>query len=140
MYKDTTPKNDFSGCCNVRIYRVRFGLTGLVAKKRTHVVVSLKHSGEEIIVDGDNLGHRFTHEPVTTVYSFHLDPHGMIHVQDNGNIAEADVDEPEKHYAAPGPFADNWTVDLNYSIVTSLDFSNVTEAYFDFCGTNYAFF
>ncbi|KAM6497685.1 hypothetical protein JOM56_005633 [Amanita muscaria] len=142
MYKDTIKKNDFSGCCNVRIYRVRFGLTGLAPKKSNkmpRVTVIFKHSGGEIIVDRENLEHKFIHEPIAAIYSFHLNPDGTIVVQDNGNIGEADVDKPETNYAAPGPFADDWEVDLKSSDLIHLDFSKVTEAYFDFCGTNYPF-
>ena len=47
--------------------------------------------------------------------------------------------QPVTSYAAPGPFADDWEIDLQYSDLYLPDFSNVTEAYFDFCGTNYAF-
>ena len=71
VYKDTRPKNDFSGCCNVRIYCARFGIAGLVAKSKTaHVTVRLRHSGKETIVDRHNAAHAFVHDPVETVYSF----------------------------------------------------------------------
>lgn len=140
IYKNSTPKNEFSGSCNIRIYRARFGLTGLIAKKSTRVAVILRHGGGEIIVDRKDVGHRFVHDPISILYSFYLSTDGSINVLDNGNIAEADVDEPVKHYAAPGLFADDWTVNLTQSEhLDLLDFSNVTEAYFDFCGTNYAF-
>jgi hypothetical protein len=139
MYKNTKTKNDFSACCNVRIYRVRFGLTGLTAKKQARLTVTFRHSGGEIIVDRKNLGHRFVHDPIVSVYSFQLDTDGKIEVLDNGNIGEADVNATATNFAAPGPFADDWTVDLKASDLVKLDFSKVTEAYFDFCGTNYAF-
>ena len=49
------------------------------------------------------------------------------------------MDEPATYYAAPGLFpVDGWAVDLRASTLNALDFSNVTEAYFDFSGTNYA--
>lgn len=140
MEKDTIQKNDFSGCCNVRIYRVRFGLTGLATDKlEAFVSVTLTHSGNEIIMDRENLRHTFEHDPISTKYSFNLYPNGSIEVGDNGNIAEANVDETATSYAAPGPFPSQWTVDLRDSQLDNLDFSNVTDAYFDFCGTNYAF-
>lgn len=141
VYKKDGPgkKNDFSGLCNIRIYRVRFALTGLVAKETARLSATLTHSGGEIIVDRNNLPHRFIHDAITTSYSFRLYPSGKIEVLDDGNIAGLNVDETVTTYAAPGPFADEWKVDLTNSDLVHLDFSNVTEAYFDFCGTNYAF-
>ena len=142
MYKDTVQKNDFSGCCNVRIYRVRFGFTGLAVKnsKLELVKVDLKHSGEETIVDRLNSGHKFVHDAVKAIYSFNLDSDGLIKVEDNGNIGEADVGHVATSYAAIGPFTDDWEVSLkNSTDLDHLDFSKVTEAYFDFCGTNYPF-
>jgi hypothetical protein len=49
------------------------------------------------------------------------------------------VDEYATTFAAPGPFADSWLVDLHYSNMTQLDFTGVNKAYFDFCGTHYTF-
>ncbi|KAG6826788.1 hypothetical protein H0H92_014396 [Tricholoma furcatifolium] len=141
-HKTDVTQTVFSECCNVRVYRVRFGFENLKVKgtERAFVMVNLKHSGKETIVDRDNKDHRFIHDPITCLYSYYLDPDGSIHVEDNGNIGEADVDEPSTHYAAPGPFADDWTVKLaSATQLTRLDFSGVTKAYFDFCGTNYGF-
>lgn len=115
-------------------------MTGLIATQPAYVGVNLRHKGEEIIVDRKNTGHKFVHDPISITYSFILNPGGTVEILDNGNIAEADVDEPAKNYAAPGLFpVDGWVIDLRASALASLDFSNVTEAYFDFCGTNYAF-
>ncbi|KAF8817289.1 hypothetical protein BYT27DRAFT_7237498 [Phlegmacium glaucopus] len=137
VYKETIEKNDFSGCCNVRIYRVRFGFTGLVAKETARVSVVVRHSGKEVIVSKDDSSYKFIHNAIKTVYSFNLHPDGTYMVLDNGNIGEADVGQPATSYAAPGPFTD-WEIDLTNSDLYLLDFSNVSEAYFDFCGTNYA--
>jgi len=139
VYEHTNTESEFAGCCNVRIYRVRFGITGLIARRQAYVNVNLKHKGQETIVDRKNVGHVYVHDPISISYSFSLNSDGKIDVLDNGNVAEADVDEPAKNYAAPGPFpVDGWVVDLRASTLNALDFSKVTEAYFDFCGTNYA--
>ncbi|KAF9565091.1 hypothetical protein CPC08DRAFT_213736 [Agrocybe pediades] len=139
-YKDPTIKNEFTGCCNIRVYRARFGLTGLVAKKSAYVGCNLVHTGKEVLVDRQSVGLTFVHDPISITYSYVLSPDGTINVLDNGNLAEADVDEPAKSYAAPGAFpVEGWKVDLRASALEDLDFSGVTEAYFDFCGTNYAF-
>ena len=61
---------------------------------------------------------------------------------DNGNIGGADVNQVASSYAAPGPFAE-WRVtgsfeQANVDLLGLLDFSQVTDAYFDFFGTDYA--
>ncbi|KAG6819310.1 hypothetical protein H0H93_013136 [Arthromyces matolae] len=141
MHKTTIQKNDFSGCCNVRIYRVRFGFENLKVKgtEPARVTVTLTHSGKETIVHRTNMDHQFVHDPIKCVYSYNLHPDGSIDVLDNGNISGADVDEPAKKFAAPGPFAEDWTVSLTNSDLTRLDFGSVKKGYFDFCGTNFAF-
>ena len=101
--------------------------------------IRVTHSGTEVIVGKDSSSYEFVHDAIATRYSFNLYPDGTIKVQDNGNIGEADVDQPATSYAPPGPFADYWEIDLHHSDLHLLDFSNVTKAYFDFCGTNYAF-
>lgn len=141
VFKDECESN-FSGCCNIRIYYVRFGFDGLrvvEGKEQARVSVGFRHSGEEEFVDRYNGSHKFVHEAITTMYSFILDPKGQFTVQNDGNIGMSDVGDPAKTHAAPGPFADNWEIDLHNSQLDRLDFSNVTKAYFDFCGTNYSF-
>lgn len=120
---------------------MRFGFTGLAVKESNPVLVmvNLKHGGEETIVDRLSSGHEFVHDSVTAVYSYNLSSDGSITVEDNGNIGEADVDQVATSYAAIGPFTDDWEISLKNSRLNHLDFSNVTEAYFDFCGTNYSF-
>ena len=89
VYKDTIKRNDFSDCCNIRIYRMRFGFMGLVAKEKTHVSIKITHSGKEVIVSRDNSSNTFVHDSIATRYSFNLYPDGTFKVQDNGNIDEA---------------------------------------------------
>ena len=91
----------------------------------------------ETVVDKLNAAHKYTHDQIAIVYSFNLLSDGTVQVLDDGNIAQADVNEVATTYAAPGPFTD-WTVSLADSDVNHLDFSGVKDAYFDFCGTNYA--
>lgn len=145
MRLGTLEWNQFFGCCNIRIYRVRFGFVGLTEKEDTaskeeaFVSVKLTHSGTEEIVDKDNKSHKFEHDAITAMYSFNLHHDGTIKEVENGNINEADVGQPKTNYATPGPFPDYWEIDLHASLFHLLDFSGVTDAYFDFCGTNYAF-
>ncbi|KAG6856632.1 hypothetical protein H0H87_002382, partial [Tephrocybe sp. NHM501043] len=92
MHKNAIKKNDFSGCCNIRIYRVRFGFTGLKIQGKdltARVTVTSKHSGDEIIVDRNNLDHKFVHDSITAIYSYDLRSDGSMSVLDNGNIAGA---------------------------------------------------
>ena len=123
------------------MYRARFGFTGLKLAplaKSARITVRMVHRGVETIVDRLNAAHKFTHDQIAIVYSFNLLSDGSVQVLDDGNIAQADVNEVATSYAAPGPFTD-WTVSLADSDVNHLDFSGVKDAYFDFCGTNYAF-
>ena len=145
VYKSTPTGSDFTGNYNIRIYRARFNFAGLKLTEEAkrlqepaRVKVTLRHSGTETVVDVKNSAHLFTHDGIQTMYSFHLYPDGTIKAQDNGNIGGVDVDERETTFAAPGPFADYWEVDLNGTQFNHLDFKKVTDAYFDFCGTNYA--
>lgn len=95
------------------------------------------HKGTDTLVDKLNAAHKFTHDQISLIYSFNLLSDGTIQVLDDGNIAQADVNEVATSYAPPGPFAD-WTVSLADSDVNHLDFSEMKDAFFDFCGTNYA--
>ncbi|OJJ42655.1 hypothetical protein ASPZODRAFT_169945 [Penicilliopsis zonata CBS 506.65] len=141
-----TPKaGDFAGCCNVRLYRVRFQMKGLklnTSKRQPAeealVKFTLTHGGHETLVDRANLGMDFDHDPVRVLYSFRLHADGTQTVLDNGNVAESDINQVATSYAAPGPFAE-WTISMAGSDFDNLDLTHVTGAYFDFCGTNYAF-
>jgi len=83
VYEHTTSESEFSGCCNVRIYRVRFGITGLIARRQAYVNVNLKHKGQETIVDRKNVGHIYVHDPIHITYSFSLNPDGKVEILDN---------------------------------------------------------
>ena len=85
------------------------------------VAVRLVHHGEESLVDKANAEHHFTHDEIATVYSYNLHSDGSTSVLDNGNIAQADVNNTATSYAAPGPFA-RWTVSLADSEISKLDF------------------
>lgn len=125
MYKETLPKNEFSGCCNVRVYKARFGFAGLKLAPgvtSARVAVRMIHSGQETLVDQLNGEHEFTHESISVMFSFNLFPDG-IKVVDDGNIAMSDVDKDATSYAPPGPFT-TWTVDLTDTDTTKLDFSS----------------
>ena len=143
VYKYSSKAGDFGGCCNVRIYRVRFGLTGLKTAsalpkdKDALVKFTLRHGGSEVIVNRSNAGFEFEHDPVSTVFSFRVNGLGTKSVLDNGNIGESDLNQTATSYAALGPFTE-WTVSMAGTEFARLDLSSVTEAYFDFCGTNYA--
>ncbi|KAH7097575.1 hypothetical protein BKA62DRAFT_833180 [Auriculariales sp. MPI-PUGE-AT-0066] len=141
------PQHDFTKCCNVRIYRVRFVLEGLVAKQPeeptiapqpARVTVTFVHNGKETLVDRLNSAHYFEHDSLHSIYSFKVDTEGKMTILDNGNIGEADVNNRATSYAAPGPFT-SWRVSLKGSEIERLDLTKVTRAYFDFCGTNYSF-
>ncbi|KAH7881755.1 hypothetical protein F5I97DRAFT_2076544 [Phlebopus sp. FC_14] len=138
----TKDAGDFKDCCNVRVYRVRFGFPGLKTasgiQDEVRVHITLTHGGNETIVNRSNEGIHFDHNPVSAPYSFRMRGDKVTSVMDNGNIGEADINNTATSYAAPGPFAE-WTVDLDGTEFEKLDFSGVTEAFFDFCGTNYSY-
>ncbi|GJJ13687.1 hypothetical protein Clacol_007943 [Clathrus columnatus] len=142
--QDSKNAGDFEGCCNIRIYRVRFALTGLKtstslpAGRDALVVFKLTHGGNETILDRSNAAFEFRHEPVSTIFSFRLDGGGYKSVLDNGNIGQSDINEVATSYAAPGPFSE-WTVNMKGTDWKHLDVGKVTDGYFDFCGTNYTF-
>ncbi|KAH0832337.1 hypothetical protein J3R83DRAFT_13353 [Lanmaoa asiatica] len=144
VLRHTTPAGDFIGCCNVRVYRARFGFTGLKTAvgvkngEEAFVHVELTHGGHETIVNRSDEAVEFEHSPVGTIYSYHLLNDGKMSVLDNGNIAESDINHTATSYAPPGPFAE-WKVDMNGTEFEKLDFSRVTDAFFDFCGTNYSY-
>ena len=126
------------------MYRVRFNLVGLQLKKKEKpvedalVMFNLTHGGIETIVDRANRGLDFEHDRVKVLYSFRLKSDGTRTVLDNGNIAESDINQVATSYAAPGPFTE-WTVDMAGTDFANVDVKDVTQAYFDFCGTNYPF-
>ncbi|KAJ7714460.1 hypothetical protein B0H14DRAFT_3015165 [Mycena olivaceomarginata] len=142
---------DFDGCCNIRIYRVRFVFIGLRTATKLErgesvfVRTTLVHSGNDTIMDRSGKTFSFDHDGVSTPYSFRLESDGSIKVIDDGNVGQADVNAVATSYAAPGPFAE-WTVSLKWTLHANgiekdwdgLDLSQVSEAYLDFCGTNYA--
>ncbi|KAH7885570.1 hypothetical protein F5I97DRAFT_1413611 [Phlebopus sp. FC_14] len=142
VLKYSKDPGDFKNACNVRVYRARFGFTGLKTasgvNEDVRVIVTLTHGGNETIVNRSNEAIHFEHNPVSTLYSFRMRGDKVTSVMDNGNIGQADINQTATSYAAPGPFAE-WTVDLDGTEFEKLDFSGVTEAFFDFCGTNYAF-
>ncbi|KAK0703601.1 hypothetical protein B0T26DRAFT_757133 [Lasiosphaeria miniovina] len=144
VYKYSANGGDFVGCCNVRVYRVRFRLTGLAPasslKKDEDALVrfTLRQGGRETLVDRSNAKFEFDHDEVSTVFSFRVNGAGDTTPLDNGNIAGSDIDNMATSYAAPGPFAE-WTVDMSGTEFDKLDVTGVTEAYLDFCGTNYAY-
>lgn len=80
IFKFTPNAGDFTGCCNVRLYRVRFGLTGLKlsaslsgnAKTDARVQFTLIHGGQETLVDRSNAGFNFDHDEIPVLYSFRL--------------------------------------------------------------------
>ncbi|KAG6379344.1 hypothetical protein JVT61DRAFT_11805 [Boletus reticuloceps] len=135
---------DFKGCCNVRVYRARFKFTGLKTAadvkdgEEVFVHVQLTHNGHETIVNRSNEAVEFEHSPIATIYSYYLHNNGKMSVLDNGNIAESDINHTATSYAPPGPFAE-WKVELDGTEFDKLDFSDVTDAFFDLCGTNYAY-
>ena len=141
VLQDSQEAGDFAGCCNVRIYKARFGFTGLKTAngvEEARVQVALTHGGNETIVSRKN-AIEFEHDPVTVIYSFVLQNDGLVNPLDDGNIGLPDVNQTATTYAPPGPFA-KWTVRFGDSTeFGKLDFSGVTDAFFDFCGTNYAF-
>lgn len=135
-----TQKTPFTGSCNIRIHRVRFGLTGLTIQedadvKRANVIVHITHSGKETIVDRNNKDHTFDHDPLTANYSYVLTSDGEIKPESNGSW----VSEKGSDYALPGLFPEYWVINLKNSETNVLDFDKVTEGYMDFCGTDYAF-
>ncbi|GJJ09136.1 hypothetical protein Clacol_003358 [Clathrus columnatus] len=139
--KYSTNAGDFEDCCNIRLYRIRFGLTGLRASttdKKARVQFKLIHGGNETIFDRSNAAFQFKHEPVSTIFSFRVDDKGNRFVVDNGNVEESDAGRVVTSYAAPGPFTE-WTISMKGTEWDSLDKSKVTDGYFDFCGTNYTF-
>ncbi|KAF8431464.1 hypothetical protein L210DRAFT_2982969 [Boletus edulis BED1] len=144
VLRHTTPSGDFKGCCNVRVYRARFKFTGLKTAadvkdgEEVFVHVQLTHNGHETIVNRSNEAVEFEHSPIATIYSYYLHKNGKMSVLDNGNIAESDINHTATSYAPPGPFAE-WKVDLDGTEFDKLDFSDVTDAFFDLCGTNYAY-
>ncbi|KAJ7724702.1 hypothetical protein B0H14DRAFT_3003611 [Mycena olivaceomarginata] len=141
---------EFDGCCNIRIYRVRFVFIGLRTTTKLErgesvfVRTTLVHSGNDTIMDRSGKTFSFDHDGVSTPYSFRLESDG-IKVIDDGNVGQADVNAVATSYAAPGPFAE-WTVSLKWTLHANgiekdwdgLDLSQVSEAYLEFCGTNYA--
>ena len=140
VFKETSPTNDFSGCCNVRVYKVRLVFDGLTTKghaKSGRLTATITHGGTESIVDKKNLEHVYTHDAIDVDYSFNLKSDGTMENLSDGNIAQADVNNQATAYAAPGPFT-TWHIDLNNSEISHLDFSNVKAIYLDFCGTDYA--
>lgn len=78
MLQHTTQAGGFKGCCNVRVYRARFGLTGLKTAVRVKdgedmfVHAELTHGGDEAIVNHSNVSIQFEHSPVATIYSYCL--------------------------------------------------------------------
>ncbi|GJJ09108.1 hypothetical protein Clacol_003330 [Clathrus columnatus] len=139
--KYSTDGGDFEGCCNIRIYRVRFVLAGLKASaesKKALVQFTLTQGGNETIMDRSNAAYKFEHDPVSTIFSFRVDDKGTRSILDNGNIGESNINELATSYAAPGPFAE-WTISMKGTEWENLDTSEITDGYFDFCGTNYTF-
>ncbi|GJJ09105.1 hypothetical protein Clacol_003327 [Clathrus columnatus] len=113
-YKYSTDGGDFQGCCNIRLYRIRFVLVGLKAltkSKKALVQFTLTQGGNETIMDRSNAAYKFEHDPVSTVFSFRVDDKGIRYILDNGNIGESNINELATSYAAPGPFAE-WTISM----------------------------
>lgn len=129
----------FKGLCNVRINRVRFRITGLKTASGVDggvlVSVKLTHNGEETILGRQSNPFHFQHDAVSTTYAFRLYNANSIAVVD-GNIGEAQINQVASPYARIGPFAE-WKVEFVGVDVDKLDFTGVTGAYFDFCGTCY---
>lgn len=95
------------------------------------------HKGAETIIDKSGTPHDYVHDSISIVYSYILNDDGSIQEVDDGNIAEADVDNQATTYAAPGPFT-QWSVSIADSDLDLLDLSGVDGSYFDFFGTNYS--
>ncbi|KAJ3778794.1 hypothetical protein FB446DRAFT_712184 [Lentinula raphanica] len=141
--KSSGVSSDFDSSANVRVYRVRFYLQGLKALEiadEPQMKAVIQHNGRETIISRRGVPNYFDHSPLNTLHSYSVNDEGkIVNIFDNGDLVAKTNDVKDSAFGAPGPFT-TWTVDSSSADWDYLDFSDVTNAYLEFFGTNYAFF
>ncbi|KAH7302960.1 hypothetical protein B0I35DRAFT_415466 [Stachybotrys elegans] len=145
----------FAGHTNVRISQVRFFAPGIrlasintektVAEMRLYV--ELQHGGDEVSVDPDNVQVAFRHWPVQLASSYKwAEVVGAADI--GGNVTTSRQVLPSDwmgangantHAQAPiGPFR-SWRVTIRETVNGTVDWTGVSEAYLEFCGSSSPF-
>ncbi|KAL6922481.1 hypothetical protein FSST1_006507 [Fusarium sambucinum] len=152
---------DFSGCADVRAYRVRFWLDGLTIKKDgcmksgdeectaavekedVLVKVNLVHRGDSTFRDVHDQPHSFRHDEIHVSPSYRILSAAMekkkFKMVDSGDIVNYTSKDSDRNtaFSAPSPFA-SWFISLEY-LDSRLDLGTVTRARFEFSGTSRSF-
>jgi hypothetical protein len=159
-------QSPFAGHSNVRLTTVRFWAPGLrfqtiedgmalkvpdpsfntvVVEAGRKVSIDIQHQGKESIVDPDDTVHGFEH--TMTLITSQYDPRLVNSMNDVANAAwtwEAmgsdwtSNNANAKILAPIGPFAE-WRVAIRTDICGELDWTNVSQAYLEFCGSSFPF-
>lgn len=153
---------DFNGRADVRVYRARFWLDGIVVRDKSTwteaelmgdeipVSIGLKHCGNSEFTDVHDQPVAFSHDEINVNWQYRIyhstasasTPAVQIpksQAVDSGDVVNYSAASKDTNdaYAAPSPFA-TWVISLE-DLDPRIDYSKVTRGRFEFFGTSRAF-
>lgn len=136
VYSNTNiNQSPFAGKANIRLTGIRLLIMGAKTSDN-NLTVSIKHTGEEVIIDQQSKNFSFKHKP--KLLNFEYDTRKKLNEIDRGTLGWAIDSSSTKTYSLIGPFA-KWQVEVKDNLNRDLDLSDVKEIIVEFSGTSYPF-